>query len=360
MNSLRDLDQPEVRSADEGPRIGIVLSDTAMFQRWSPGGDSGHYDGMQDALALEGREQLHFSDFYGLALPPLYEGQKVWPVQLENVLDTPDALDDVDVLVLSYEFQKPLAPGIHYALAGWVNRGGSLLYVGDGADPYHEIRSWWTGRYPTCADHLAEALGADPTHNGVQAIGRGRVRFLPNRPADFTESPERAAELVSAIRELAEAGGHTWKPTNWLSVQRGPYLIGAVLEEAGGTHVVEGNYLDLLDPQLGIVTKRELGPGQLTWLRDLTYDDEPLLASASRIVDWQQTESTLHFTSEAPRGVQVTTAIRVPSEPKAIRPTTVVPHYNAGILWLHHPGDPTGTHIELDFCCCGQAAAVKG
>jgi hypothetical protein len=36
MNSLRDLDQPEVRWAGEGPRIGIALSDTAMFQRWAP------------------------------------------------------------------------------------------------------------------------------------------------------------------------------------------------------------------------------------------------------------------------------------------------------------------------------------
>jgi hypothetical protein len=53
---------------------------------------------------------LHFSDFYGLALPPLYDGQRVCPVQLENVIDTPDALDDVDVLVLSYEFQKPIPP----------------------------------------------------------------------------------------------------------------------------------------------------------------------------------------------------------------------------------------------------------
>ncbi|MFI6831796.1 hypothetical protein ACIBG5_32150 [Kribbella sp. NPDC050241] len=351
MNSLRDLDQPEVRWAGEGPRIGIALSDTAMFQRWAPGGESGHYDGLQDALALEGREQLHFSDFYGLALPPLYDGQRVSPVQLENVIDTPDALDDVDVLVLSYEFQKPLAPGIHYALAGWVSRGGSLLYVGDGADPYHEIRSWWTARYDTCADHLAEALGADRKGDGVQPIGQGRVRFVPTRPADFTESPERTAELVAAIRELAEGGGHPWKSTNWLSVQRGPYLIGAVLEEAGGSHVVEGKYLDLLDPQLGIVRRRELGPGQLTWLRDLTYDDEPLLASAGRVVNWQQDKTTIHFTCEAPSGVQVTTALRVPAEPTTVQADGTDLQYDAedGVLWLRHPGIPTGTHIEITF-----------
>ncbi|GAB3825992.1 hypothetical protein [Kribbella italica] len=354
MNSLRDLDQPDVRRSADGPRIGIALSDTAMFQRWSPGGESGHYDGLQDALALEGREQLHFSDFYGLALPPLYDGQQVVPVQLENVLDTPGALDAVDVLVLSYEFQKPLAPGIHYALAGWVARGGSLLYVGDDADPYHEIRSWWTGRYATCADHLAEALSADRAHDGVQAIGRGGVRFLPTRPADFTASPERAAELVAALRELAEAAGHRWKPSNWLSVQRGPYLIGAVLEESGGTQVIEGNYLDLLDPHLGIVHHRELGPGDLTWLRDLTYDSEPLLASAGRVIDWQQTETGIRFACEAPRGVQVVTALRLASAPTTIQAdgatlTTTRYDAEAGVLWLHHPGTPAGTQLTIDF-----------
>jgi hypothetical protein len=131
---------------------------------------------------------LHFSDFYGLALPPLYDGQRVCPVQLENVIDTPDALDDVDVLVLSYEFQKPLAPGIHY-------------------DPYHEIRSSWTGRSDTCADHLAEALGADRTRDGVQSIGQGWVRLLPSRPATATP-PSSSASCRSTSMPWAS----TWSP----------------------------------------------------------------------------------------------------------------------------------------------------
>jgi len=207
----------------------------------------------------------------------------VCPVQLENVIDTPDALDDVDVLVLSYEFQKPPAPGIHYALAGWVSRGGSLLYVGDGTDPYHEIRSWWTGRYDTCADHLAEALGADRNRDGVQPIGQGRS-----------------------------------------------------------------------NPQLGIVRQRELGPGQLTWLRDLTYDEESLLASAGRVVDWQRDQAGIRFGCEAPRGVQVTTALRVPADPAAVRADgadVIDLRYDAGVrvLWLQHPGVPAGTRIEIDF-----------
>ncbi|MEV6286087.1 hypothetical protein [Kribbella sp. NPDC051770] len=336
MNSLRDLDQPDVRRHGDGPRIGVALSDTAMFQRWSPGGESGHYDGLQDALALEGREQLHFSDFYGLALPPLYDGQQVCPVQLENVIDTPDALDDVDLLVLSYEFQKPLAPGIHYALAGWVNRGGSLLYVGNDADPYHAMRSWWTGRYPTCADHLAEALGADRSNPTIQPVGKGRVQFLNARPADFTEQP---AALVAALEALTKDAGRRWTPTNWLAVQRGPYLIGAVLH---GTHTIEGSYVDLLDPQLGIVTGRELEPGAVTWLRDLTYDDSPVIASAGRITDWHRDATGIRFTCEAPRGVEVLTALRTSKPVEGHRYDS-----ETGVLWVRHPGDPGGTEIHL-------------
>jgi hypothetical protein len=137
-------------------------------------------------------------------------------------------------------------------------------------------------------------------------------------------------------------------------VQRGPYLVGAVLQEASGSHVVEGKYLDLLDPLLGIVRHRELGPGQLSWLRDLTYDEEPLLASAGRVVDWEVDQTGITFTCEAPRGVQVTTALRVPSEPASVRAdgadiTDLRYDADAGLLWLRHPGVPTGTHIEITF-----------
>ncbi len=241
MQTLRDLDQPDIEWVNDGPAIGVFLSDTAMFQRWRPGGDTagGHYDGLQDALALDGRDQLVFSDFYGITLPPLFDGQRVCPVQLEILVDTPGMLDEFDVLILSYEFQKPLSAAVHYALAGWVSRGGALLYVGDGSDPYHEIREWWTGRYPTCVHHLAEALGADIAAPGPQQIGTGWVQFLPADPASFTESPEQAAEFVATTRALAERAGHGWTPSSWLSVRRGPYLVAAMLSEGAGTEQIK-------------------------------------------------------------------------------------------------------------------------
>ncbi|HEX3815411.1 MAG TPA: hypothetical protein VHX59_21460 [Mycobacteriales bacterium] len=357
MQTLRDLDQPDVEWRNDGPRIGVLLSDTAMFQRWQPdGGAEGHYDGLQNALALEGREQLHFSAFYGLALPPLFDGQRVFPVQLENLADTPDALDDVDVLILSYEFQKPTSPAVHYALAGWVARGGSLLYVGDGSDPYHQIREWWTGRYPTCAHHLAEALGVDLSEAGAQRVGHGQVRFMDAHPASFTTSAEAAAELVDAVRGLAESGGQTWTSGNWLCVRRGPYLVGAVLSEAGGGERISGTYLDLLDPDLPVVRERQVGPGEVFWLRDLARDagDGPLLASAGRIRGWESADGSLGFVCEAPHNVPVVTALRVGSEPTAVRVDgATVDSWRhdpeVGVLWVRHPGVPGGTEVRIEL-----------
>lgn len=353
MNSLRDLDQPDVSTDVEGPRIGVLLSDTAMFQRWKAGESTGHYDGLQDALAVEGRELLNFSDFYGLALPPLFAGQQVRPVQLENVISTPDALDDLDLLILSYEFQKPLTPAIHYALAGWVARGGGLMYVGDGSDPYHRIRQWWTGRYPTPAHHLAEALGggADEVDHGggVRQLGRGAVRFVDRHPAWYTESADSAEELVETISEMARAVGHSWSCSPWLSRKRGPYLIGAMLSETTETVSVDGRYIDLLDPELPVVRHRELRSGDVIWLRDLDHDHQVLLAAAGRIVDLQHSEERISYRCETPAAVNAVTALRVEQAPTRVTGAEWRHDQDCGVLWLSHPGDPSGTTVEIEL-----------
>lgn len=361
MNSLRDLDGREVGWEDPStssgigatgsgadlPQFGVLLSDSAMFQRWRPGEAMGHYDGLQDALAVEGRELLNFSDFYGLALPPLFQGQPVRPVQLENLINTPGALDDLDVLILSYEFQKPLTPAVHYALAAWVSQGGSLLYVGDGSDPYHAIRQWWTRRYPTPAHHLAEALGARIEAPGLQPVGAGHVQFLDAAPAGFTTSAAAASELCDHLRELTIAAGKQWRTGPWLWVRRGPYLIGAVLSEAVENVTISGRYLDLLDPELPLITSRDLEPGDVVWLRDLDADDELVLAAAGRIRDLDRAADEVSFRCEAPRGVEVIIALRSAAPPREVDGAEW--EHQDGVLRLHHPGSPTGTAISISW-----------
>ena len=374
MQTLRDMDQPVLGGAEpasSGPRIGVVLSDTAMFQRGAVGlgENSERYDGLQDALSDEGRARLSFSGFYGLALPPLFQGQRVTPLQLEALLDNTAVLDDFDVVVLSYEFQKPATPALHLALAGWVRRGGAVLYVGDGSDPYHAVRDWWTGRYPTPAHHLAEVLGVsiDDAAGAAGAAGAGRLvpvgagwaRFVAADPASYSRSPAQAAELVDQVRELAEAAGHQWSAGRWLSVRRGPYLAGAVVpEEAAGVAgpepvTVAGTYLDLLDPDLAVVTDKEVGPGQVTWLRDLAYEpqEHQVLASAARIDAVNVTGGELVFTGEGPAGVTMLTALRVAAPPSAVtaggEPVEWRHDPGAGVLWVRYEGIPTGIEVRV-------------
>ncbi|MFC7620100.1 hypothetical protein [Microlunatus sp. GCM10028923] len=355
MQSLRDLDQPEPAAAD-GPRIGVPLSDTAMFQRWLPGSGAGEkYDGLQGAPSAASRRLLDFSAFYGLALPPLFDGQRVVPVQLERLLDDPAALDDHDLIVLSYEFQKPRLPVINEILAGWVRRGGALLYVGDGSDPYHGIRSWWTGRYPTPGHHLAETLGVDHETEEPVPIGAGWVRFLGADPAGFTDSPEAAETLVAALRELSEAAGQMWRSGDWLSVRRGPYLIGAVLSEATEPTALNGRYLDLLDPALPVITERSVSPGGVVWLRDLDHEPRPgqLLASAGRVRDHEIDGTRIGYVCEAPAGIGVITALRVTEPPAEVlvdgNESTDWDHdATAGVLRIRHSGRPAGTAVQVN------------
>ncbi len=355
MNALRDLDQPELFEREHGPRIGVLLSDTAMFQRWLPGSeDPEKYDGLQDAPGPQSRKLLDFSPFYGLALPPLFEGQRVVPVQLELLLTDPGLLDEFDVVLASYEFQKPSTTAINDALAGWVRRGGALLYVGDGSDPFHQIRSWWTGHYPTAAHHLAESLGVDHDQDGAVAVGDGLARFVATDPARFTESPAAAAALVDLVRGLAGLAGHPWQTGNWLSVRRGPYLIGAVLSEATESYAQSGRWLDLLDPELPVITELDLPPGGVVWLRDLDHEPEngQVLASAGRVLDHQATDGGLSYRCEAPAGIGVITALRVVEAPTEVLIDESVSadwrhDHESGVLWVRHPGAPAGTAVMI-------------
>ncbi len=61
------------------------------------------------------------SSLYGLAMPLVKHGVALDMVQLERAGD-PGYLDNVRVLLLTYEGQKPLSSAVHDALAAWVRR----------------------------------------------------------------------------------------------------------------------------------------------------------------------------------------------------------------------------------------------
>ena len=106
ITALNDMEQADV-SWDCGTRgIGVVVSDTMMFQRGEPS-----------------PSDPDLGSFYGLAMPLVKHGMPAEPVQLENAI--PGA--DTKVLLMTYEGMKPMTPDVHAPWPPGSRRAGARL-----------------------------------------------------------------------------------------------------------------------------------------------------------------------------------------------------------------------------------------
>lgn len=261
--ALNDMRQASNRWDCGTPRLGVLVSDSLMFQRGEPApGDP------------------HMGHVYGLALPLLKRGMPVTPVQLEN-LEVPGYLADFDVLLLSYDGQKPLTPSVHGPLAEWVRGGGVLVVWDDDSDPYHRVREWWNsdGRNDsTPRVHLFEQLGLVDVEarEGVDAgaprkVGRGAVIWRREKPARLTESVEGDERVASVVKAAVGLSRTRWRETGYLRLERGPYQVVAGLDETvgGAPLVLRGRFVNLFDPGLRVLKEVPVGPGSRWFLMDL-------------------------------------------------------------------------------------------
>lgn len=327
------------------PGIGVFLSDTAMFQRNFPDdilakradyspvpgkirieAVANYIHGLEKQLTTGDRldyyESLAFPLFYGLSLPLLKGGFPVRPVQLENITRYPGYLDDYKVLVLSYEFQKPISADIHISLASYVHGGGTLVYMGDGLDPFHAVRGWWnTGRnhFPTPLEHLLQTLGlSEDAPAGEYSYGSGRFVLMRQSPADLCVLPAESDAYAAAVGELLGV-----KPDkNHISLRRGNYILTAVMDECSTDAPVvhRGCFVDMLDIAFPVIREKTVKPTENAILFDLDrIADEPcaIIGTSIRVNDFTADETgfTLRGT-----GATCNAAIRLklPAMPKKV------------------------------------------
>lgn len=316
MRALADLDQPKV-DWDSGTRgLGILLSDSLMFQRELPSPSDGD-----------------LTHVYGLVLPLLKRGLPISPLQLEYAA-RPGFLDQQRVLLLSYEGQKPLSADVHDALADWVKGGGVLVFVDNDKDPYNQVREWWNdqGQTPQIPrQHLFARLGVkdndfDAAPSRLVNVGKGAVLWAQESPVAWGSTWAGSLRLVAAAKAAAERAGLEWKVTSHMAVRRGPYLIGAGLDESPvevPAHVLRGRFVDLFDPELAVQREVRLTEGRRVFLLDLdaVKSETPrVLAAAGKILQtggerggWSgmvegvgNTQAIVLFASEhAPRTVKL-------------------------------------------------------
>ncbi len=349
---FQTLGDMPLSETDSKIKTGVLLSDTALFQRdysdsvikphESPSADATVisdsetfkkafeeklFNGANDEQLL--REYIRsstFPSFYGLCMPLLKYGMPVRPVSLDNIRRYNGYLDDYDVLILSYEFMKPEYPDINNALASWVRSGGKLIYVGDGSDPYHKIRSWWNSSkviYPSAAEHLFEMLGInEPKDKEVYSVGSGAAAFWHVNPAEITYLKEKADEMRALFTSVIAKDGGTWKCRNSLSIKRGPYIPAAVLDESTSCEPLRltGLFADMFDIRYKIITEKTILPDENALLFDIeAIEDENLrvIGTSARVLSLSAEEENVFLTVKGTDGVNTYTRLRVPFEVKS-------------------------------------------
>jgi len=304
LNALNDMQQEDIQY-DAGSRgIGIIVSDTLMFQRAQPT--------PSDPM---------LGHFYGMALPLVKHGVPVELVQLENTI-YPPCLEPYKVLLLSYEGQKPLKPEYHDALAAWVKKGGRLLYVGDDSDPYHHVREWWNDNAAndkTPRMDLFARLGVTADAEAApQPIGAGLVRVLQESPAHVQLRHDGADDIIRLVKDLYERGGETFKTQHYFRLHRGPFVIASVLDESviAEPLILKGHYVDLFSPGLAIIEEKTLQPNERCLLYDLAWKPaDRIVAASARVKRFQAENGAWRYTVRGPQGTRAVVRLQLPNIP---------------------------------------------
>ncbi len=348
MNALNDMNQSRVEWDCGTTGLGVLVSDSLMFQRGEPT-----------------PSDPHLSHVYGLALPLLKRGMPVTPVQLEN-LTVANYLDGFRVLLLSYHGQKPLSPEVHAPLVQWIKRGGALVVVDDDTDPYNRVREWWNSdgqHYGTPREHLFEQLGIADSNTlsdgGLAKVGKGSVVWLRENPAKLAASAGGDATFVQVVKQTASRERLKWRETNHLLLRRGPYLIAAGLDESvsGAYKELHGRFVNLFDPQLRFTEMVKLTPGSRCFLLDLKTvgGDKPrVLASACKALSKSKSDNSLVLTVEGVGGTPAIVLLHAPKPPRSITLAGQVVkdfEYSATekLLWLRFPNETSPRELEVQF-----------
>lgn len=343
-----DMRQTDISFEGAVSGVGIFMSDSGLFQRTFPDGIvTGKTIGKWMAQAMHKNtgspvdevqaEKLMevidsdesmmkdfvqgpaFPQFFGMAMPLVKYGLPVRPVQLDNVRRFAGYLEDSRFLILSYEYIKPEAPDVNASLVSWVRKGGNLLYIGDGSDPFHGISSWWRqSGYENPAQHLFEM--ADMERNpadGCYPVGKGRLIVWNMLPARLCLSKAYAREYRELVRKALGECGLDWQYRNDLTLRRGPYIISAVMDESvsDAPKRLEGLYADMLENDYRIITHKEIQPDGNAILFDFSKIEQEefrVIGTSARVEEAEPVENGIRFRLKTADNIRAFLRVRLP------------------------------------------------
>jgi len=342
INTLNNMPVSENKtSGTQG--ISVLMSNSLMFQQL-PTHDNGkafenpYFSNFYESSGMFHRYPTNYklvdpllSDFYGEALPFLKRGVPVNIVHLENV-GYEKAFDDTKILLMSYSNMKPLADTSHVQLAQWVRNGGIIVYSGRDDDPFQGVKEWWNsdGRKFSCpADDLFDKLGIGQNpKEGNYPVGKGSVNIIRKDPKEYVLDANGDKMLREKVETLYEqSAGKKVEYKNSLYLRRGPYEIISVLDEGDDAdpYSIKGKLIDLFDPNLPVLSQKNVNPGQQAYLFNIEQVTNPgrpqVLASASRVYEEKREQKSYSFVVKSPLNTTNVMRVLLPAEPKK---TTVI------------------------------------
>ena len=330
------------------PGISYVLSDSLSYvdnknQSWAPSSND---------------------SVMGMTLPLISDGIPLTITAMENIKSVDD-LAGINVLLLSFDAQKPMNETACNVIAEWIKQGGVCLYVG-GHDAYDDMKNVWWGEGSSPLQALLDKLELDITVEDMQLSSDARMDWLGDGKQAALESmvcstsynrfyscfdgdvnaildldghavgiDEEigkghliALSLPSALltktaggsevmRKLAEyACGYTdykYDPTTLMWSKKGNVVAAYSI---GQKNVLTGRYIDLFDAQLPIYTHYVMEADDSALLYDITdlkVTDTPVVAfSGGNITVDEVTRDKTHYIVECPLGATVATRLIAP------------------------------------------------
>lgn len=281
-NALNEVGGKEITLEAGTPGIAYAVSDTISWLkngRWAPETSDG---------------------LYGITMPLATYGIPVSIKSMEQIYTAAD-LDDVKILILSYDNQLPMDEKVNDAIAEWVKAGGTLMLLSGQNDFWSaEDRFWAEDKSPI--DNLLKKLGVNASvspeavdgttlMDGIEGLGeyvrgekvRGTYRkftiayeseyesiltvgeqqlgfetavgeghlIAVGLPSIFYTS-DIGCELMRALTEYAtQYTDLTYAETNLMTTRRGNVVATHALRR---NEKLDGTYIDLYDENLTIVT----------------------------------------------------------------------------------------------------------
>lgn len=340
---LKHLPQ-SAASLEAGERgIGILMSDALTLQRAAP--------------AIE---DTALASFYGLALPLLKHGIPVQPLLFEN-LSRPNYLTGYKILLLSYRAMKPQHAKWHERLATWVKTGGTLIFVDDEQDVFNQAPGWWresAHNFGRASEHLFQALGLNNGANpGRNKAGLGALFYITKNPAQYalaTNGPDSVLALIDA----AMPHGRKAKRQNYLKLTRGPFLLATAFDETAASAALQlqGDWLDLFDPTLSRLTHKDVAPGEVALLFDLSKRDSTrakVLAASCAISKERRAATQYIFTAAGPAHMLMRLVLSVPHGDVPVTATangvavSIQKKFDADLMWLEFEAQESAVEIVI-------------